>query len=212
MSTNDILTAHVWRALCRMRCAQVGVDLESEGSGLDEVMTCCWRACNIRDRTEPKLGAGYFGNGVVTLPTEMSVRDLCDRLSIVEVALRLRNTLQQHGSAEGVAALTDWKLKGVRLGGVKPGLRFDSKALSFIVSSWLFPWEHVRFARATPTPTSQSSRASMPLCFGHGLLNPMVCVLSRRAETVGGGVDVWYCSPRDALMGFVEHLQKSIAV
>jgi hypothetical protein len=34
------------------------------------------RACNIRKRTSPPLGAGYCANGVVTVFTSLSVREL----------------------------------------------------------------------------------------------------------------------------------------
>ena len=86
-------------AVCEMRCSQLGLPLDSQ-----ETTTCVrcapsrrlcfgcgpwshslWviprsflsrRACNIRKRTQPPLGAGYCANGVVQVFTALTVREL----------------------------------------------------------------------------------------------------------------------------------------
>ena len=100
VSSDDVVLAHVWKAMCEMRCSQLGgLPLDSQ-----ETTTCVrcapsrrlcfgcgpwshslWviprsflsrRACNIRKRTQPPLGAGYCANGVVQVFTALSVREL----------------------------------------------------------------------------------------------------------------------------------------
>merc|ERR1711974_348364 len=90
ISTDDVLTAHVWQAMCAVRCTQLGLATDSE-----ELTTTICRACNIRKRTEPPLGAGYCANGVTQAWTELTVRELL-AMTPTEVALRLRATLQAH--------------------------------------------------------------------------------------------------------------------
>jgi len=70
VSTDDAITAHVWRALCRMRCSQLGIANESQ------LTTSLARACNFRSRMRPPLLDGYCGNAVTELMSQLTVQEL----------------------------------------------------------------------------------------------------------------------------------------
>jgi len=163
ISVDDVVTAHVWRALCTVRCAQLGLALDSEEP------TTCSRACNLRQRTDPPLGAGYCANGVSQVWTELTVRELLD-MAPSAVARQLRASLQAH-KPETVAARAQW-LRQKQQEGCKTPQIFDQHALTFIISSWGFDWEGADF-NATP------------LCFDHGAHTPVVAVFVPRPQRDG---------------------------
>ena len=102
-STDDFLSAKIWRALCKARIAQLGIPKDSN---LETTMA---RACNFRGRTEPKLGESYFANGVSQVWTTTTVKDLLSS-SLTSVALKLRASLSEH-QAETVVARAKWLLQ-----------------------------------------------------------------------------------------------------
>merc|ERR1719375_755957 len=133
-STDDVLTAHVWRALCAFRLQQLGLG----GPDSDALMTTCARACNVRARTTPKLGPGYCGNGTTTVWTRMPALDLAARDSAAQlgdVARRLRGTLTAQGSPEAIAAEAQRQARE-HTDGAKTAPRLDQHALTFVLSSW----------------------------------------------------------------------------
>ena len=176
VSTNDIVTARTWQALCAVRCEQLGIPKDSQ-----DVVTTCARAWNFRLRTSPPLGAQYFGNATGGVHTQMKVGALLS-MSPAEVALALRSTLQA-GSSQDVAAEGKW-IKARLAEGATAKMRWDENAMSFVVSSWNFPWESVRF-------TGEAA----PVCYDHGALVPVVAVLVPRAQQ--DGLNVYVSGPDD---------------
>lgn len=51
VSTDDVVTARIWKALVQCRCRQMGIATDDA-----ETITTIARATNIRQRTAPKLG------------------------------------------------------------------------------------------------------------------------------------------------------------
>jgi hypothetical protein len=180
-STDDALTALTWRALCRMRAAQLPLEATSDER------TTLLRASNFRARAAPPLAAGYCGNAVANVATSMRVRELL-ALPLAAVAARLRASLQAH-TAEAVAQHAAW-LRAVhaRGGGTRP--IFDERGLTFIVSSWRCEWEAAAFGDAPP------------LAFDHGALVPIVANFTARPRRGGGGVNVYASGARGALEVF----------
>ena len=164
VSTDDVLTAHVWRTLCAMRCEQLGIPVDS-----DE-MTTCHRPVNFRKRIEVPLAEGYVGNAISQVLTDMSVRELLSSHPSA-VAHRLRSDLLSQHSPTMVKERARW-LAHVMRGGGKAKMVFDAKALTFIVSSWNFAWEDAAFDAA-------------PLAFDHGAIVPIVAVLVPRPKADG---------------------------
>ena len=179
VSTDDVLSARVWQALCAVRCEQLGLAADS-----DEVTTCS-RATNIRKRTEPPLGAGYCANGVTQVWSELTVRELLS-MRPSAVARRLRADLQAL-TPQAIAARTAW-LRDAQQRGCATRQRFDAHALTFIVSSWNFGWEGAEFGGA-------------PIRFEHGAFVPIVAVLVPRPNA--DGVDVYASGTHDAVEQFV---------
>ena len=169
-------------ALCTVRCSQLGLPTDSPET------TTCSRASNFRRRCEPPLDAGYVGNAVSQVWTELSVRDLL-AMSVQDVALALRASLRAL-TPPTLAARARW-LNQLHAAGDKARMRFDANALTFIVSSWQFEWERAHFG----TP---------PVAFDHGALTPIVATFIPRAR--GGGVDVYASGPREACDHFVRLL------
>ena len=167
VSTDDVLLAHVWRVQVLVRCAQLGLSED------DDATSTVLRAWNFRSRTTPPLGGGYCANGVDQAVTEMPVRDVIS-LSVSEVAQRLRATLLALSSTS-VAARFGY-LKRQRTAGRHVAGVFDDKALTFVMSSWLFDWEGADFD-------------ARPICFDHGALTPIAVVFTPRPG--GDGVNVY---------------------
>jgi len=182
VSVDDVITAHVWRALCAMRCTQLDLATDSKSP------TTIMRACIIRKRTEPQLGAGYFGNGVTQAWTELTVHELLT-MTPAEVALRLRATLEAH-TPTALAALGKWQYEKQQEG-CRTTLVFDPNALTFVLSSWVFDWEGADFD-------------AKPVCYDHGALTPVVAVFTPRP--LGDGLNVYASGPQEALDHFVSLL------
>ena len=191
VSTDDILTAKIWQSLCRIRCKQVNVNIDDANQE-----TTLSRALNIRGRVEPRLPAGYVGNGVTNILTTMTVKELCCDLSIQQIALRLRETVLMH-TPKNVVLLAKYHMKE-QVKGAKTSTTFDSKAMTFIVSSWVFPhssWELANFD-------------SKPLCFDHACLVPVVACITSRAND--GGRNVWHSGTENAVNEFVALMGQAI--
>mmetsp|Transcript_42213 Transcript_42213/g.111828 ORF Transcript_42213/g.111828 Transcript_42213/m.111828 type:complete len:253 (-) Transcript_42213:312-1070(-) len=181
-STDDVLTATVWQALVRVRCEQVGLTVES-----DEVTTCS-RAFNVRQRTEPKLGAGYFANGATQIWTELPVKELC-AMSPGAVAQKLRASIMMH-KAEDTAARVQWYREEAAKGNRTPQ-QYDKWALTFILSSWVFDWEAVDFG-------------AKPVAFDHGAIVPIVANFVPRPG--GDGLNVYASGPQASTEQFARLL------
>lgn len=184
MSTDDVVTAHVWRALCMMRIAQIGLPSDS-----CEVTTCS-RACNIRRRTAPPLGDGYCANGVSQVFTDLKVHELLS-MTPSTVALRLRASILA-STPDVIAAQAQWLLKEQQAE-CSTKMIFDQKALTFVVSSWGFDWQGANFN-------------AEPAFFDHGAHVPIVSVLSPRPQ--GDGINVYASGPPESLELFVNTLIK----
>lgn len=110
-------------------------------------------------------------------------------MSVTEVALLLRATLA--AATPGIilreAAFVASKFKAGR---TVPRL-FDSNAMTFIVSSWMFDWEAADFNQT-------------PAAFDQGALVPIVSNIAPRRG--GDGVNVYWSGPQAALEEFVQLL------
>ena len=67
-STDDVLTARVWRALVVCRLAQLGLPISKAGT------TCCLRAANVRKVLD--LPEDYAGNATTDVCTELPAKEL----------------------------------------------------------------------------------------------------------------------------------------
>ena len=179
VSTDDLLVARVWKGLCEMRCRQLSLSTDCEE------ITVLSRACNIRQRTEPKLGVGYCANGAINVRTALSVREILS-MSTRDVALKLRVSLIAQTPSTIAAVMQLYRRE--HDAGNRTRLRFDRNALTFIISSWMFDWEEADFR-------------AKPICFEHGALVPVVSVFTPRPN--GDGINVWLSGPQEALEYFV---------
>ena len=185
VSTDDVLTATVWKAMCTMRCAQLDLAADSTEP------TTVSRACQFRQKTVPPLGAGYCGNAVGSVCTQLPVCDLL-AMSVQAVALKLREDISGVTS-EVVGAGAQWMREQQQAGG-KISPDFDPLALTFVFSSWCFDWESANFN-------------ALPIRFDHGALVPIVCTFSTRPSR--DGVDVYASGPLRSLETFAESLTKT---
>ena len=186
VSTDDVLTAKVWKALCKSRCKQLSISLDSSEP------TTCMRACNVRRRVHPRLAPGYCGNCVINIYTVMTVQELLS-MSVTEVALRLRTNIQKECTPGRILALSTW-MKVHQDTGLQTKITFDAKALTFIISSWIFPgagWEGVDFN-------------AIPICFDHGCLVPVVANFTPRPG--GDGINVWTSGTKEAMECYADSL------
>jgi len=187
VSTDDLVTARAWRALCRMRCAQLGLALDDA-----ELVTTCSRAVNFRKRASPPLPPGYSGNGVCQVWTEAKVSELVAS-SVPLVASWLRASLSAN-TAEDVAQRTRWLRRAQRRApSSKPTLQFDANALTFILSSWGFDWQGAEFGEGV-----KAAR------FDHTAHVPIVSVIVPRPG--GDGVTVYASGPQASLEEFARLL------
>jgi shikimate O-hydroxycinnamoyltransferase len=192
VSTDDVLTARVWKAKCAVRCGQLGL---LDPCSCEEITTCS-RALNVRKRTEPPLGPCYFANATINVLTELSVRELLG-FSEAEVALRLRASVREWTAVSNtIATFARWMHHHQQAGSSTP-LQFDAHALTFIVSSWSFDWEAVDFG------------CGLPFRFDQGCLVPIVAVFTPRPG--GDGVDVWTSGTDEAMGQFAERMQQAAA-
>jgi hypothetical protein len=180
VSTDDVLSARVWKAMCRMRLAQVGLPEDCEE------VTALGRAVNFRQRTTPPLGAGYVGNAAASVTTELTVKELLT-LPVAEVAAKLRAAVQAHGAPD-IATRAAW-LSTVFRRGARARPVFDRHALTFIISSWQFPWEDCHFGEG-----------ARPVAYDHGALTPIVAVITSMPKAEG--VLVYTSGPKESLEAF----------
>jgi hypothetical protein len=171
-STDDIITAKIWKALVAIRMKQVG-PLQ------DDQKTTISRAYNVRKRMKPKLDSGYFGNFTTGIRTSMLVCDII-KMKPREIALRLRSDLQ-NVMTEMIFARGIWlKEQYEQSRSVTPVM--DDKAMTFLISSWNFPWENVSFESA-------------PVSFDHGCHVPIVAVIVPRLHL--DGMNVYVSGPNE---------------
>ncbi|GHP12394.1 hypothetical protein PPROV_001112200 [Pycnococcus provasolii] len=187
VSTDDLVTARVWKALCAMRCEQLSLSKD------DSSITTCQRACNFRKRMQ--MPPTYCGNGVDEVRTELSVRDLL-AMPVVEIARRLRADLRAL-TPDVIMRRSRWMQKQyVKLGNLSKRT-MEANALTFIVSSWRFDWEGVNLM-------------GTPVAYDHGALVPVVAVITPRPR--GDGIHVYASGSRQHLEIFANELIKEIDV
>ena len=186
VSSDDVVVAHVWKALLLIRCDQLHLSKDCK------LRTTIARACNLRSRSDPPLGLGYCGNGVTQVWTELSVTDVLT-LSVTEVALHLRASLEKNTPSQ-IQTRAKW-IHRAQQSGSKVMNKFDAHALTFIISSWRFDWESVCFEGNSP-----------PICFDHGALVPIVVNFVTRPN--GDGLNVYTCGTHQAVRRFTAELTK----
>ena len=179
-STDDVLTARVWRALVVCRLAQLGLPISKAGT------TCCLRAANARRVLG--LSEEYAGNATTDVCTELPAKELLGA-RVGAVAGRLRRDLLATRTSEKVQRRGAF-FRGAQKMRQRIRKRFDEQALTFIVSSWSAPWDAVDFG------------SGPPVAFDHGAIAPVVCVFVRRPR--GDGVNVYVSLPKHLLGTFSE--------
>ena len=179
-STDDVLTARVWRALVVCRLAQLGLPISKAGT------TCCLRAANVRQVLG--LSEDYAGNATTDACTELPAKELLGA-RVGAVAGRLRRDLLATRTREKVQARGAF-FRGAQKMRQRIRKRFDEQALTFIISSWSAPWDAVDFG------------VGPPLAFDHGAIAPVVCVFVRRPR--GDGVNIYVSLPEHMLGTFSE--------
>ena len=179
-STDDVLTARVWRALVVCRLAQLGLPISKAGT------TCCLRAANVREALG--LSEDYAGNATTDVCTELPAKELLGA-RVGAVAGRLRRDLLATRTSEKVQARGAF-FRGAQKMRQRIRKRFDEQALTFIISSWSAPWDTVDFG------------AGPPCALDHGAIAPVVCVFVRRPR--GDGVNVYVSLPKRLLGTFSE--------
>ena len=179
-STDDVLTARVWRALVVCRLAQLGLPISKAGT------TCCLRAANVRKVLG--LSEDYAGNATTDVCTELPAKELLGA-RVGAVAGRLRRDLLATRTPEKVQARGAFFHKA-QVMRQRIRKRFDETALTFIMSSWSAEWDAVDFG------------SGPPVAFDHGAIAPVVCVFVRRPR--GDGVNVYVSLPKHLLGTFSE--------
>ena len=179
-STDDVLTARVWRALVVCRLAQLGLPISKAGT------TCCLRAANVRPVLD--LPEDYAGNATTDVCTELPAKELLGS-RVGAVAGRLRRDLLATRTSEKVQARGAF-FRGAQKMRQRVRKRFDERALTFIMSSWGAEWDAVDFG------------SGPPVAFDHGAIAPVVCVFVRRPQN--DGVNVYVSLPKHLLGTFSE--------
>ncbi|CAD7971344.1 unnamed protein product, partial [Amoebophrya sp. A120] len=238
ITTDDILTAIVWRALVYARVKQLALDFTN-----NDVVTTVARACNFRGRRlQNAVPKDYCGNAVASVFTRLKVKELLlqnDRehevgsivpsTIIADIALRLRRDLQAQGQRDQVEALGQW-LEERQAKHEKVVHVFDEHALTFIISSWNFEWEEAGFSTSgTSTEGREEGQMQLynlvdknkvsdvprdnyvinyPKFYDHGALVPIVSVFTRRPDWQGGGLNVYATGTSEFVKTFAEYLDK----
>jgi len=179
-STDDVLTARVWRALVVCRLAQLRLPISKAGT------TCCLRAANVRQVLD--LPEDYAGNATTDVCTEMPAKELLGA-RVGAVAGKLRSDLLAMRTPERVQARGAF-FRGAQKMRQRIRKRFDEQALTFIISSWSAPWDAVDFG------------SGPPVAFDHGAIAPVVCVFVRRPQN--DGVNVYVSLPKHLVGTFSE--------
>jgi hypothetical protein len=143
LSKDDVVTALCWRTMVSTRLKELDLD-KKDNTG---VFSTLIREYNIRERTNPPLGAGYCGNGVDYIYTSLSVKELLEQ-KLHDVALFLRADMKSYTSEDTVKRAR-W-LDSVQKRGGRVYQQFDEKALTVMVSSWRFNWEGAKFGSKQP--------------------------------------------------------------
>jgi len=179
-STDDVLTARVWRALVVCRLAQLGLPISKAGT------TCCLRAANVRQVLG--LSKDYAGNATTDICTELPAKELLGA-RVGAVAGKLRADLLATRTPDRVQARGAF-FRGAQKMRQRIRKRFDENSLTFIMSSWSAEWDAVDFG------------SGPPVALDHGAIAPVVCVFVRRPR--GDGVNVYVSLPRHLLGTFSE--------
>jgi len=186
VSTDDVLTALVWKTMCKLRCKQLDIPFDSLET------TTCLRALNVRSRLEPPLKPAYCGNAVFPVTISLTVREMMSK-SLTDVALILRTNVQEWDSKK-ISTFLKWQNEHLKSES-KCTPKFNSNGLTYIISSWIFQnakWEDVDFG-------------AKPLCFDHAAHVPIVSVFSSRPG--GDGVNVWTSGTKEFVDQFMDNMQ-----
>lgn len=84
ISTNDILSMHIW-------------DILSKITGDKNGKSKLFIAVNIREKSNPKLGNEYFGNGSLPIVIDKSFKELTEKNNALH-AVELRKRINEYGS------------------------------------------------------------------------------------------------------------------
>ncbi|GMI48648.1 hypothetical protein TrCOL_g10517 [Triparma columacea] len=186
VSTDDVILAHVWKAMCFVRCKQLEVD-ES-----DPRPTIIHRALNLRARSHPPPPPAFPGNLVSNVSTSLPINELLS-MSATEVALKLRLSVSEM-TPDIISAVQNLHAS-LQSEGKKPFCVFPS-AFAFLNSSWRCGWEDAVFDGAKPT------------LFDQGCHVPIVSVFTNRPEK--DGVNVYFTGTEAACKHFNELLSASL--
>ena len=213
ISTDDALTALVWRALFAMRSEQLDLNTATMAT-----TTTLMRAVNLRRRIAPPLSSGFCGNAVMNLATRCAASTFGggaadgagaagagapSRLCLGAVAAKLRRDLTAGSSDSVIRAHAAWVDRAHNVANARVKFAHDADGLTFVVSSWRCDWERVVFANSSAVDADEDH--GVPLCFDHGALAPIVANFTSRKG--GDGVDVWTCGTESAVIHFARTLE-----
>ncbi|CAD7973189.1 unnamed protein product [Amoebophrya sp. A25] len=213
ISTDDALTALIWRSMVRMRWRQLTSEDGAHPFSADEAdfgNTTCSRASNFRNRTT--FGPNYVGNGVCSVFTERPIAEFLENSQstgenstsssfLCSLALSLRQDLELQHSADEVDRRGKW-LYREQMNDSATKLVWDDRGMTFIISSWNFDWEGARFGDAF------SGDAGTPILFDHGANVPVVSVFVPRPK--GDGFNVYCTGPRPAMEQFALEMRPDV--
>lgn len=153
-STNDALSAHVWRILCRLY-------------GENKPNAATTLAMQVNCRKLAGMATEPFGNCITTCCSSMTVGDL-NELSLSELALALRATLNGV-CTEDLGARMKWLEHQQRRLDKKVMFQVDPNALKFYLSSWQCDYGGVAFGER-------------PVWFDTSYVGPMTTILLYRED------------------------------
>ncbi|GMI08041.1 hypothetical protein TrVE_jg12822 [Triparma verrucosa] len=184
VSTNDILTAIIWKSLTKLRRIQLGEETISAGK-----VTSLNRAFNARKIIGVETDS--IANSAFGVRTEATVEFVLNG-SVTELALLLREDIKAYDGSDRVTAWA--KCLVYEHNEQKNKLRpmFDADGLSLIVSDWRFPWKEAEFD-------------SPPCNYDHAAIVPIVCTI---VEDGGkeGGKNVYHGGTND-IEGFIKAME-----
>ncbi|GME44545.1 Transferase [Neofusicoccum parvum] len=130
VSTNDCVTALMWRSVLRARLARHGVAADDAGRRVRLM-----HSLDARDHIRPPVPAAYPGNSISFSCVERSVRDVLAAETFPDVAVAVRDAVNEYRSWGMLKDMMDYVAACPDRGGVQ--FNFDVVGgLDVVVTSW----------------------------------------------------------------------------
>ena len=181
VSTNDVITATVIKAVIKTKCSQFEIPVDSQ----EQVVV--WRGLNLRSFSIPQLTSTNTSNATANMWLYLTV-DQVMTMSVRDIALALRARMKEW-TKEKLMAEIQWR-QNAETSGLK--VQFKVNRLSFNVSSLIFPNVGVE-------DYDFGCKCGI---FEFSLLNPICVYMTPRPGQ--DGVNVWWSGQRQALETFAK--------